>query len=100
MFTHNNRMLKTSLVLMLSALILVFPLSIVFAAAPTGVAGQPNQSCETAGVTPGYAAGAPGSAFNPGGVAGSVYAGEQPQNSVNPLSVSQYDVACYQLSIH
>jgi hypothetical protein len=100
MFNHYNRMLKTSLMLLLSALILVFPLSTVFAATPPGVVGQPNQSCETAGVTPGHAASAPGSAFNPGGVAGSVYAGEQPQNSKNPKSVSQYDVACFQLSMH
>ena len=37
---------------------------------------------------------APGSAFYPDGTAGAVYAGEQPQNSRNPVSVSQYDVAC------
>jgi hypothetical protein len=37
---------------------------------------------------------APGSAFNPTGTAGTVYAGEQPQNSNNPAAVSQYDVAC------
>jgi hypothetical protein len=29
-----------------------------------------------------------------------VYAGSAPQNSNNPNSVSQYDVACYQVSIH
>jgi hypothetical protein len=57
-------------------------------------AGQPNQSCETTPNTPGKAASAPGSAFNPTGKAGSVYAGEQPQNSRNTASVSQYDVAC------
>ncbi len=58
--------------------------------------GQPNQTCgsSTAPLTPGNAATAPGSAFNPSGQAGSVYAGEQPQNSVNTASVSQYDVAC------
>jgi len=56
--------------------------------------GQPNQSCETSGTTPGNSASAPGSAFNPDGQAGSVYAGEQPQNSRNSASVSQYDVAC------
>jgi hypothetical protein len=39
-----------------------------------------------------------GSAFNPSGTAGSQYAGQQPQNSTNPKSVSQYDVACYQVS--
>ena len=40
----------------------------------------------------------PGGAFNGssafGGFAHSQYAGEQPQNSNNPHSVSQYDVAC------
>ncbi|HEX7761001.1 MAG TPA: hypothetical protein VF459_15955 [Caulobacteraceae bacterium] len=58
--------------------------------------GQPNQSCgsATAPMTPGNAASAPGSAFNPDGKAGSVYAGQQPQNSRNTASVSQYDAAC------
>ena len=56
--------------------------------------GQPNQSCETTPNTPGKSAAAPGSAFNPSGRAGTVYAGEQPQNSRNTASVSQYDVAC------
>jgi hypothetical protein len=50
---------------------------------------------------PGHAASAPGSAFNEnGGIAGGMYAGSQPQNSHNPKSVSQYDVACYQVSPH
>ena len=59
--------------------------------------GQPDQECgsDTAPNTPGNAAVAPGSAFNPSGTAGSVYAGEQPQNSRNTASVSQYDVACF-----
>jgi hypothetical protein len=49
---------------------------------------------------PGNAASAPGSALNeptdtsPGGVAGGVYTGPQPQNSNNPHSVAQYNVAC------
>ena len=60
---------------------------------PSGT-GQPNQSCEESGTTPGNSASAPGSAFNPDGNAGTHYAGEQPQNSKNPKSVSQYDVAC------
>jgi len=65
-------------------------------AAPAHTTGQPNQSCgsSTAPNTPGNAAQAPGSAFNPDGKAGTVYAGQQPQNSRNPVSVSQYDVAC------
>jgi hypothetical protein len=57
--------------------------------------GQPNQSCQAAGsTTPGNAASAPGSAFNPDGNAGTHYAGQQPQNSRNTASVAQYDVAC------
>ena len=60
--------------------------------------GQPNQSCEDQPNRPGQSASAPGSAFNPSGVAGTHYAGQQPQNSVNPNSVSQYDVACAKVS--
>jgi hypothetical protein len=98
--THSKHpILKVSFVLVLLALMLLIPLSIAFADS-TGTPGQPNQSCEDAGVTPGSAVSAPGSAFNPGGVAGGVYAGEQPQNSTNPNSVSQYDVACFQVSLH
>jgi hypothetical protein len=62
--------------------------------AGTAWAGQPNQSCQKTGTTPGQAGSAPGSAFNPSGTAGTHYAGQQPQNSKNPKSVSQYDVAC------
>src|SRR3954469_25783840 len=66
---------------------------------PSGT-GQPSQTCgsDTAPDTPGQSASAPGSAFNPDGNAGTHYAGEQPQNSHNTHSVSQYDVACYQTS--
>lgn len=71
-----------------------------FAAPTPAPAGQPNQSCEEQPNTPGQAASAPGSPFNPDGTAGGVYAGEQPQNSKNPKSVSQYDVACFQVSPH
>ena len=61
---------------------------------PADQTGQPNQDCEALGTTPGQAADAPGSAFNPDGNAGTHYAGEQPQNARNTASVSQYDVAC------
>ncbi|MET9907151.1 hypothetical protein ABZZ74_10035 [Streptomyces sp. NPDC006476] len=72
------------------------------AAGPAFATGQPNQSCQAEPASPGHASSAPGSAFNedPGGVAGSKYAGSQPQNSKNPASVSQYDVACAQVSAH
>lgn len=66
---------------------------------PTVTTGQPGADCEelvasNEGSTPGNASNAPGSAFNPDGNAGTKYAGEQPQNSRNSASVSQYDVAC------
>ena len=67
----------------------------------TGMRGQPNQeigSIETGSATPGHSSTAPGSAFNPDGISGTKYAGEQPQNSKNPKSVSQYDVAGFQQS--
>jgi len=99
MFNHNNQTAKISLALLLAVLVLIIPIGTVLAANPTGT-GQPNQSCEVAGVTPGNAVSAPGSAFNPDGVSGMVYAGEQSQNSKNPFSVSQYDVACFQVSQH
>lgn len=89
--------LRAGLVLILAALLSVLPLAGVFAAS-TGNHGQPNQSCQSQPMTPGMSAGAPGSAFNTSGVAGTVYAGTQPQNSNNPMSVSQYDVACFQVS--
>src|SRR2546423_2397519 len=64
----------------------------------TGTPGQPSQSCQssfpTGPLTP--------QGFNTTGFAqaDSVYAGSQPQNSSNPKSVSQYDVACFQAASH
>lgn len=97
MTSHNNRVFKTGIAVFLALLVLALPFSTVFAAS-TGNTGQPSQSCEEQPLTPGNSASAPGSAFNPDGKAPSVYAGTQPQNSVNPNSVSQYDVACFQVS--
>ena len=55
----------------------------------------------TAPSEPGNASGARGAAFNEnGGIAGGVYAGSRPLSSNNSHSVSQYDVACYQVSQH
>jgi hypothetical protein len=68
--------------------------------AATAATGQPNQSCETTPTTPGSSSNARGSAFNPDGVAGTMYAGEQDQNSKNQNSVSQYDVACSRQPSH
>jgi hypothetical protein len=61
------------------------------------VTGQPSQSCQA------EPSGPPGLLSTTNGFATqavNVYAGTQPQNSSNPHSVSQYDVACYQFSIH
>ena len=82
------------------ALVVVIGLFLVLGTVGTVHAGQPNQSCEDQPSRPGNSMNAPGSAFNPDGVAGTHYAGEQPQNSKNPNSVSQYDVACFQVSTH
>jgi hypothetical protein len=96
--SHRNRMAISIAIVLVMALALAG----TALADSTGNTGQPNQSCgsSTAPQTPGKAANAPGSAFNPNGVAGGVYAGQQPQNSQNPMSVSQYDVACFQVSQH
>ena len=99
MSTHNYRNFKTGMALLLALLVFLLPLGTALAASPA-TTGQPNQSCEVQPATPGHSASAPGSAFNPDGKAGTVYAGEQPQNSKNPMSVSQYDVACFQVSQH
>ena len=95
MIQLRKRLPVLGLTVALIAVLVVVPLSSAFAASPGG-GGQPNQSCQVTTVTPGHATFAPGSAFNPDGKAGTVYAGTQPQNSKNPMSVSQYDVACFQ----
>jgi len=70
---------------------------------PSGT-GQPSQSClsSTAPKEPGQAAAAPGSAFNETGpgTAGTVYAGNGVSTTMpaNAAAVSQYDVACFQVS--
>ena len=65
----------------------------------SGTKGQPNQSCSVTMVTPGNAVNARGSAFNPTGVSGAVYANPTSQggmSSGNTHVVAQYDVACFQ----
>jgi hypothetical protein len=73
-------------------------LSLPVYAKSTGTPGQPSQSCQTS---------FPDGTFTPAGFntagfnhATTVYAGAQPQNSNNPKSVSQYDVACFQAASH
>ena len=85
-----------------TAMLVLAPTATAWAGNPSGT-GQPSQSCQeqpSQPSSPGNASSASGSAFNGSGTAGTVYAGEQPQNSKNPTSVSQYDVACYQVSHH
>ena len=92
---------KFTLVIGASATLVLAAGSTAFANTTNGTPGQPGQTClsSTAPMEPGNAGSAPGSAFNEnGGTAGGVYAGNQPQNSVNPNSVAQYDVACFQVS--
>jgi hypothetical protein len=73
-------------------------LSLVAGTATVAYAGQPSVECDDFSSTPGNSASARGSAFAEDGISGTVYAGEQPQNSVNVHSVSQYDVACRNVS--
>ena len=93
MFKLNKRTTKTAIALLLVALMVFIPLSVAFA-------GQPGVECDEFASSPGNAQFAPGAAFNEDGHAGTVYAGEQPQNSNNVHSVSQYDVACEKVSQH
>jgi hypothetical protein len=85
----------TAIVLALGALT-AFSLPVY--ADSTGTPGQPSQSCQSS---------FPDGTFTPAGFntagfnhATTVYAGSQPQNSRNPKSVSQYDVACFQAASH
>lgn len=79
-----------------------FGLTALAAGNPSGM-GQPSQTCLTAGAAmePGNAASACGSAFNEnGGIAGSVYAGNgiSATKANSSHAVSQYDVACFQVT--
>ena len=86
----------TAVVLALGAMT---SLSLPVYANSTGTPGQPSQSCQA--VFPNGGPFTP-AGFNTAGFAHAetVYAGSQPQNSVNPKSVSQYDVACFQTAQH
>lgn len=96
-------MRKYLLAVAAGAMIALAPVS-AFAATPT--TGQPGAPANTCGsdnpTTPGGSATAPGSAFNGSGQAGAVYAGNPDTASLahsnSTAAVSQYDVACIQLS--
>lgn len=68
----------------------------------TGHRGAPTNTCGSPGTeTPGNAASAPGSPFNPSGNAGANYAGNPGTASLShsnsTAAVAQYDVACFQV---
>ncbi len=68
-----------------------------------GQPGAPNNTCGPSNpVTPGGSISAPGSVFNGSGVAGTVYAGnpgtKSLEHSNSPHTISQYDIACFQVS--
>jgi hypothetical protein len=89
----------------------VFTLSgagVAYAApSPTGSPGQPGAPGTTCGSpgatsTPGGASSASGSVFNSNGTAGTVYAGNPGTaslaNAHSTHAVSQYDIACFQVT--
>jgi hypothetical protein len=85
------------------ALFAVAPATAWAATPTTGQAGAPTNTCGSDNpVTPGGSATAQGSPFNPAGQAGLVYAGNPGTASLDhsnsTATVSQYDVACVQLS--
>jgi hypothetical protein len=67
----------------------------------TGHRGAPTNTCTPGGPSPGNAAAAQGSPFNPIGTAGTVYAGNPDTKSLahsnSTAAVAQYDVACFQV---
>lgn len=89
----------------------LFAGGLVVAASGTALAtvnpatGQPNDTCLSANAMtePGHAASSPGSPFNEvSGTAGAVYAGNgvSASHANSTAAVSQYDVACFQVSSH
>ena len=87
-----------------AGLVVAAPVSAWAAQTPsTGQPGAPNNTCGPSNmVTPGSSATAKGSPFNANGQAGAVYAGNPGTSSLahsnSTVAVSQYDVACVQLS--
>jgi hypothetical protein len=96
---------------------LIAPAALVFAALAiqgpafalenptTGHRGAPNMTCGSSPATmqtPGNAANAAGSPFNPNGTSGMHYAGNPGTSSVahanSTAAVSQYDIACINAS--
>jgi hypothetical protein len=76
------------------------PVAIAGAATNPSGHGRPSQSCQdieaAGGTTPGHAANSPGSPFNEPGI-NSANGGTGGQHY---SETSQYDVACFQVSMH
>ncbi len=86
-----------------AGLVVAAPVSAWAATPSTGQPGAPTNTCGPSNpVTPGSSATAMGSPFNANGQAGAVYAGNPDTASLahsnSSAAVSQYDVACVQLS--
>jgi hypothetical protein len=96
--------MRSFLIAALAAVVCAFAATGAIAASNPNGTGQPSQTClsSTAPSEPGNAATASGSAFNETGpgTAGTVYAGNgiSATTAGSPDAVSQYDVACYQVS--
>jgi hypothetical protein len=81
-------------------------LSGVATAFATGQPGAPGVTCFSSSATaqaPGNSMSAAGSVFNPSGQAGTVYAGNPGTPSLangSANAISQYDVACLQVTTH
>ena len=93
-------------VVVLVAVLVFLPVTLVFAdTSPNGPGqpGAPNTTCQTFTTTPGNSMNGQ-SPFNPTGQAGNVYAGNPGTaslaNSNSTHSVSQYDIACFQQTTH
>jgi hypothetical protein len=101
-----KRFIVKGITVVLLAAALAFPLASPAFAIQNPTTGQPGAPTNTCGpanpVTPGNAANSPGSPFNANGQAGVVYAGNPGTASLDhsnsTAAVSQYDVACVQLS--
>jgi hypothetical protein len=96
--------MKYLLVIAASVAALALFATSAIAASNPNVTGQPSQTClsSSAPNEPGQAASAPGSAFNETdpGTAGTVHAGNgvSATTAGSGNAVSQYDVACFQVS--
>jgi hypothetical protein len=94
--------------LTIGACLLLPSASVVFATGQPGTSAGINCATASAPMTPGHAAASPGAPFNEpsatssGGKAGKVYAGSRPgaPATASPNAVSQYDVACLQVTTH